>query len=423
MNIRVGAFISIGVAVIALAGCVRSSTQPSGTSSVVAPRGVLPAPNATVRYIDQPVTLSIANAVVTNPAGSTYTFEVSNDTNFGTKVQTKADIAEGASGQTSVKLDQLAGGSDYYWHARASSGGTVGVFGTTYRFTVGPPIVVSAATPVSPTSGAQVGSMPTFTVTNAARSGPVGAITYGFEVSSSPAFSSNVLAVTVPEGSGGRTSYVSSVELPAQTTLFWRVTATDAANGVSSPVSSTTSFVTALAIDLSKVVYLNSPNISSWRRTGFLEIVEQDGNEATGGPVCTRFTDPGWPDSPWPYGAPNEAPGSVFANQWYFANIGGAWYGGAGEWIYRAGYARSSCKLGQTTTNIGPDAGFGEPFASWRPRVGELVGFAISAVARKGSVPRTVDERTQVVVQPWIDTARGSALGAPQFTFAAPGIR
>jgi hypothetical protein len=95
----------------------------------------------------------------------------------------------------------------------------------------------------------------------------------------------------------------------------------------------------------------------------------------------------------------------VFANQWYFARIGGVWYGGAGEWIYRGAGA---CKAGQGTETIGPDSGFGEPFASWKPRVGELVGYAVTSVARRG-VRRTVDQRTQIVVQPWRDTSRGSA--------------
>lgn len=419
MKMRAGTLITIGVAMIAMVGCTGSSTKPSGASSVVAPKGTVPAPNATIRYIDQPVTLSIANAVVTQASGTTYTFEVSTDTNFGTKVQTKSDVVEGASGQTSVTLNQLAGAADYYWHARTTSGGTVGVFGPAYKFTVGPPIVINAATLVSPASGAAANSMPTFTVSNAPRTGPAGAITYRFEVSPSPAFSPNVADVTLPEGGAGRTSWTSNIELPAETTLYWRVTATDVANGVSSPVSATASFVTSLAIDLSRVFYLNSPNVAGWKRTGFLTSVEQDGSESAGGPLCTSFTDPGWPDSLWVYD--QSTPGfGVFANQWYFAKIGGIWYGGAGEWIYRGAGA---CKAGQGTTTIGPDSGFGQPFASWVPKVGELVGYAITTVARAGSIRRTVDERTQVVVQPWRDTSRGSTLGAPQVTFAAPGIR
>ena len=420
MKMRIGTLVTISAAVLALAGCTSSSTQPSGSSSVVAPKGTIPTQNATIRYIDQPVTLSIANATVTQPGTTTYTFEVSTDAAFNTKVQTKTGVAEGTGGQTSVKLDQLAGASDYYWHAKAASGGTDGVFGQTFKFTVGPPIVINAPTPVTPAANAATGALLTFTVANAQRSGPVGPVTYRFEVSTSPAFGALLLSATVNEGAGS-TSYAAPSELPGETTLYWRVTAIDAANGISSPVSSTGQFQTSLTIDLTKVVYLNSPNISGWKRTGFLQLVEQDGNAAAGGPLCTSFSDPGWPDSLWPYGGPGDDPNfGVFANQWYFAKIGGVWYGGAGEWIYRT--APSVCKAGQGSDTIGPDSGFGEPFTSWRPRVGELVGYLISSVARRGSVARTVDERTQVVVQPWRDTSRGSTL-APQITFAAPGIR
>jgi len=68
----------------------------------------------------------------------------------------------------------------------------------------------------------------------------------------------------------------------------------------------------------------------------------------------------------------------------------------------------SSCKAGQGTRTIGPDSGFGQPFSSWVPQVGELVGFMVSSVARNGPVKRTVDERSNVILQPWLDTSLGS---------------
>jgi hypothetical protein len=407
MKNRVALFAFVGAAMCAVTGCQSSTTQPSGSASVTAPRGVVPAPNASLRFLDQPITLSIANAVATQGT-STYTFEVASDSGFASKVATMSDVAEGASGQTSVKLGQLPGGADYYWHARTSSGGTQGVFGPTYKFTVGPAVTLGAPVLVGPVLNIQVGSLPALTIGNAAKTGPAGPVTYRIEISTNPSFAPDVMDTTVPEGVS-RTVYQVPNELPAEVTLYWRVTASDVASGVSGPVSSTGSFVTALAIDLSRVVYLNSPNVSGWKRTGFLQSVEQDGSEAAGGPMCTKFADPGWPDSPWVYG--DDPTFGVFANQWYFARIGGTWYGGAGEWIYRS--AASTCKAGQGTTTIGPDSGFGQPFASWQPKAGELVGFMVSSVARAGSIKRTVDERTQVIVQPWRDTSRGSSLAAP----------
>jgi hypothetical protein len=327
---------------------------------------------------------------------------VATDSNFANKIQSRADVAEGANGQTSTRLDQLAPATTYYWHARATGAGTTGAFGQTYSFTVGPAVVLNAPTPVSPVGGVATGARPILTATNATRTGPAGPLTYKFEISSTPAFTSLVVEAGAFEGNG-RTTYVPTVDLPAERTLYWRVTAMDAANGVNSPVSTVASFVTSLAIDLSKAVFLRSPDVSTWPQTGTLTLVEQDG--AGTGPMCMSFTDPGWPDSPF-LGDPNFG---VFANQWYFAKIGGVWYGGAGEWLYRG---VGSCKYGQGTTTIGPDSGFGPPFSTWVPKVGELVGFMVTSVARPGT-RRTVDERTNIIVQPWRDTSLGSTVASP----------
>jgi len=398
------------------AACSKNSspTQPSTTSpatvdgagataSVTVPRPVSPAAGASIRNVDQPVTLVIANAVLTQSATATYTFEVSTDSGFSTKAYSKTGVAAGSSGQTSLTIDKIAAATSYFWHARAEGGGTTGPFSAARAFTIGPAIVIDSATLVSPISGTGTGARPTFTVTNATRSGPAGALTYKFEIASNAAFSPVLVTATVNEGSS-RTSFTPPADLPAETTLYWRVTATDAANGVTGPTTLAASFATTFAIDLKKVVYLNSPDVSGWPQTATLSLVEQDGGGD--GPVCMSYTDPGWPDSHWPFGQPGDDPNfGVYANQWYFARIGGTWYGGAGEWIYRGA---SSCKAGQGTRTIGPDSGFGPPFSSWVPQVGELVGFMVSSVARNGPVKRTVDERSNVIVQPWRDTSLGS---------------
>jgi hypothetical protein len=400
MKIRVSQWLCVCPLVVILGACSsKTPSQPSGgTGSVAGPRQQQPANGAQFRNIDQPITLSVANALVTQQSTTTYTFEVASDTGFANKVQTKSGVAEGTAGQTSVRLDALAPGLDYYWHAQATGAGTVGVFGPTYKFTVGPAVVLNAPTPLTPVGGAATGARPIFTVNNAPRTGPASAVVYRFEVSTSPAFNPLALDATVPEGVA-RTSYQPNVDLPAEVTLYWRVSATDVASGVASPVSASASFVTSLTIDLRKVVYLNSPDISDWPQTANLTLVEQDGGGD--GPMCMQYTDPGWPDSPWPFGGADPNFG-VYANQWYFAKINGTWYGGAGEWLYRGA---GSCKAGQGTYSIGPDSGFGPPFSTWVPRVGELVGFAVTSVARPGGVRRTVDQRSNVIVQPWRDTS------------------
>src|SRR5689334_18829906 len=83
--------------------CSKSSnpSQPSstgsggGTASVTVPRPVSPAANVTIRNVDQPVTLTIGNAVLTQDSAATYTFEVSTDSAFGTKTYSKSGVAPG----------------------------------------------------------------------------------------------------------------------------------------------------------------------------------------------------------------------------------------------------------------------------------------------------------------------------------------
>jgi hypothetical protein len=399
-------------ALVLVAACSKNPSSPSSadpattasaalTASVTTPRPVGPANNATIRNVDQPVTLIVANAISTQP-GATYIFEVATDTGFAAKVQTKDAVTEGGGGQTSVRLDPLPAARDYFWHARATAGGTTGPFGATFKFTVGPAVVVTAPAPIAPLTGAQTGARPALRVSNAVRSGPVGTINYRFEIATSAAFNPVLVSATVGEGTN-ETGYIPTADLPINTTFFWRATATDTGSGVSA-TSAAQSFTTSLAIDLTKIVisYPDAPSeIASWKQTATILVVEQDG--AGDGPMCIDFSlSDAWPSIPF-FGAP-EVP--VYANQWYFANINGTWYAGPGEYL-RADRA-SVCKTGQGTNSIGPDGGWNTVMRSWVPKVGELVGFMISTPARNYSAHRTINERSNVVLQPWRDTSLGS---------------
>lgn len=241
MHLRLPSTLAAAILAAAVTGCSDSSpsspsTNSSTTSSVTVPRPAQPASNATVRFADQPLALVVNNAVVTTASGTVYTFEVASDSSFSTMVQTKGNVSEGTSGQTSVRLDALAGGRDYYWRARATGGGTTGPFSAVYRFTMGPAVVVNTPAPLGPLSGTTAPPRPTFRVSNATRSGPTGAITYLFEVASSPAFTTLIVNATRPEGIG-ETIFIPPGDLPRATTLYWRATAIDASNGVSSTPS------------------------------------------------------------------------------------------------------------------------------------------------------------------------------------------
>ena len=152
-------------------------------------------------------------------------------------------MAEGANGQTSVKLDALPASSDYYWHVRATGGGTAGVFGSVFKFTIGPAITLSAPLPIAPLTGGAVltSFRPTFRTANAAKTGTNNPVTYKFEISTASSFPSTVTSATISEGNG-ETDFTPSVDLPANTNLFWRVTAIDAVDGISSAASAVQTF-------------------------------------------------------------------------------------------------------------------------------------------------------------------------------------
>jgi hypothetical protein len=240
------------VAAIAAAACSNGSSpsQPSGSSAVVdaaasasvtAPKPLTPAAGAVIRNADQPVTLVVANAAITS-GSATYTFEVATDAAFASKVYTKSGVAQTAS-QTAQTISALGAGADYYWRARAESGTTAGPFSAGRKFTIGPAVQVDPPTILAPTSGSTTQGWPAFTVRNSTRTGPAGAIVYRFEVATTNTFANIVLTAQVNEGNTNTTYVVPQNQAaPPQNTLFWRVTATDTANQVSSPVSSVAVF-------------------------------------------------------------------------------------------------------------------------------------------------------------------------------------
>jgi hypothetical protein len=210
---------------------------------VASPALLTPSNGAQIANLKQPVTLTINNAFVTDSSVAVlYTFEVASDAGFVSKVQTPT--ASPGNGQTSVVLNPLAPGQNYFWHARASGGGTVGTFSPTGTFTVGPALALTAPTVVAPLSGATSSGWPSFTVTNVGRTGPVAQVTYRFDVSTTSTFTSTVLSATVFEGNNGQTTFTPPYLTPfsAGTQLFWRATAIDASDGITSAASATQSF-------------------------------------------------------------------------------------------------------------------------------------------------------------------------------------
>lgn len=376
------------------AACAQSPVSPTGTVTLTSASLTAPANGAAIANLSQPVTLTITNGKVASTDPVTYTFEVASDAAFVNKVASQ-DVAQGAGTSTSLKLGTLPAGADYFWRTKTTAAGSSSPYTAALKFTIGAAIVVQAPTPVSPLTGAvNLAQRPTFTVTNAARSGPITAIAYRFDVATSSTFASIVQSATVSEGTT-RTSWTPSADLAGGTTYFWRAQAVDTASGVTSTFSTAQSATTLVVIDLTKANYQRFVNVSGWPITDTVRAVEQDGNDP--GPMCIDHTKRGiWPTTDF-FDDPET---QVESNQWYIANIGGIWYAGSGENMR----PNQICKQGQTTEAIGPDGTWGGPMDTWVPRAGELVGFMVTTPARWYPAMQTVNERSNVVVQPWVDS-------------------
>jgi hypothetical protein len=331
---------------------------------------------------------------------------VSTDAAFGATVVNQEGVAQGGNGTTSIVLPKLAGAKTYYWRARATSSGTVGLFATARSFNVGPEVVLQAPVPASPGSGASVSGNITLTVNNVQRSGPVTAITYRFDLTDTSSFSRVLSSTTAPEQSGGSTSVSPNVNLGAGT-YYWRVQAFDNASGVSSPVSGITSF-TYQPFSLSQATMVSSPqDFASWGETAKITSVTFT-PDAFLVDFDKRDGPDRWPDTPFGAGSLEYTLGMCvnISDHWYCSAVVQFWYGrdlaASGipgnvnfEWFY--------------------DRARWGPMAGYQPQEGETVGlFACAGNCRNNDAGDRsyVKERTNVAFVPWSNSGNGS------FTFS-----
>jgi hypothetical protein len=404
----------IGVAAVcSLTACEASkSSNPLSPSvagpipgvNITAPQAISPSQGARIANGQQPVTLTIRNAQSNGKRPLSYVFEVATDTAFAQKVYSRSGVTPG-DGQTSHRVsDALSADHTYYWRARAVDGANSGDFMQPASFAIFTPVVFGAPGLAQPANGARVSSLrPLFVLTNASRTGPAGVIVYVIDLALDQAFTQRIAIVTGGEQTG-QTQLSPGQDLPASKQIFWRARATDSAN--EGPWSPAQMFTTPGggspspgpspgptpgpapsandAIDVRGVSIVKGADIRGWAVTSTLTRVTV-GN----GQLCTEHTKAGrWPQLPF-----FSDPATVEGNQWVFANIGGRWYGGAAEWL-RPG---QTCK--HIDSNFARDSFAGTVMASWYPRSGESVGFAVSTPARAGQWGPP--ERSNIVVIPW----------------------
>ena len=218
---------------IALAGCeTQKSSTPLSPSvagpipgvNISAPSGLDPS-NVKFKDTEQPIRLTVQNAATTGVRPLSYTFEVATNTGFSSKVFSRSGVAPGSNGKTSVQIDPLGIGQVYYWRVRAEDGANTGPYSTA-SFEIYPKPSVSPPVAISPINGEQLATATAaLTVQNAAWAGPVGGLSYEFQVAADQAFTQLLTGGVTPEG-GGTTTFTTA-PLAAGKAMYWRARASD----------------------------------------------------------------------------------------------------------------------------------------------------------------------------------------------------
>lgn len=225
--------VACGLSLLALAGCQtsKSSTPTAPTVAgpipgvnISAPALLEPAQGFKFKESEQPIRLVIQNATSNGVRPLTYTFEVAADTNFSSKVFSRAGVTPG-DGRTTVQIDRLEIGRAYYWRAWAEDGANTGAMATA-GFEIYPKPAVNPPTPVTPINNELITTTtPAIRVNNANFVGPVGPLAYEFQVATDQAFT-RLVAAGVVSGGSGQTTFNSS-PLANGLTMYWRARASD----------------------------------------------------------------------------------------------------------------------------------------------------------------------------------------------------
>jgi MYXO-CTERM domain-containing protein len=198
------------------------------------------APAAGAVVADTTPGLVVTNA--TDPDGDTltYFFEVASNLAFsGASLQVSAAVAQGTGTTSWTVPAALAEDTVYYWRCRAFDGVMAGewVVGS-FRIDAanGAP---TAPVPLTPADGSMLLSGPTRLVAQNGLDPEGAALTYKFEIGSSVEMTT-ILGTgnDVVEGDGATAWTVAGVNFEKGQTYYWRVTASDGVNNVTSAVVS-----------------------------------------------------------------------------------------------------------------------------------------------------------------------------------------
>src|SRR3954471_1931243 len=412
MKLRtLGIWSAFALFAVTLACTKESPTRPSETTAssatasvtdattgvtLTSPSPVTPAANQQFKNVEQPITLTVKNAVTSGSTPLTYTFEVASDAAFGTKVFSKDGVPPG-SGTTALKIDKLPANRTYFCPAPPQSGSLAAPNTEVRGFAIGPEVILAQPVNGDPQPNATVGEQPTLNVNNVGRSGPNGPIFYRFEISETAAFSSLVYSATVAERTDRPfTGHDVTTQL-LEKTYFWRVVATDPANAVAS-VASAPSAMTVQAFNIQQATILDSPdNFAFFTETAKITTLIM-------GPsgINVDFTKKNGSDR-WPDIFPRGFSGPIQYCLGMAWNIDGHWYASAPieMWNDRA---EGGGPPDDYALNWFYNPARWSPMTFHQPSPGETIGFFVVAGDVRGfNSNQKFQERSNVVMVPMPD--------------------
>jgi len=417
---RTLAILGVLATAMALTACESSkSSNPLSPSvagpipgiQISAPKMLEPAPGTKISIEKQPVTLLIENAGSNGPRPLTYSFDIATDVAFNNKVFSREAIVQGEGGRTSLRLaDALATGRTYYWRVRALDGANTGPYATPAAFEIFTPIVIDVPGLTAPAPNSTVTSLrPTFTLTNAPRSGPAGGITYLIELADSDSFANKVATWTASE-TPNQTNLVSPVDLSYSRIYYWHARAYDPTT--LGPWSNTQAFQMLAepapvytpppsggasgpapndAINLATVIVHNSPNPTNWPATTTLQRMDLLPSGAH-----LVFDKQG----SWPEVTPPGWSGGLQYTLWIILKINGTWHA-SGCIEYWRGLYENGGPVSQYALNWYYDPIRWAPMSGHQPAPGEQVGFFVTAGDARNNGLNSVNERSNIVLVPF----------------------
>lgn len=390
-------FSTVVAAAIGLTAAGCTNTPGSPTVSFTFPVAAGPSSGTSYKFKEQPVTLSIANAVRTATSPATYAVEVATDSGFASKVFTREGITEGATGSTSVTLSSLtasSGNVTYYWRSRATVDGATSPNSTTQSFVVQQQIVVNAPTLSEPEAGViSVESRFEFSTNNATRQGAVGTITYDFQVSKASDFSSIAASATVSEQTGGKTRWTPTADLP-EGTLFWRVQAKDDTNAEVSAFTTPRSFVVEPFDPRKARFHHNLQDIGTWPQTAKITSVQ-----FTRSGMLVEFDRRTGPNRWAEVAAADFGPLQYTLGLCY--KIGGQWHCSASIQFWDGRDLSESGPWEDIPDNWYYDPARWGPMSGYRPKRGELVMVWAGQGNLRGTTGATQVQRTNFAPVKW----------------------